>query len=103
MVCKSCGWNTNHITGNQDIWVADPKSFFLPAPYLFWSKSGKAPPEGGGGGPVAPTAATQTTAASVASISSLCLRVGPLIAAYKTNAEDGQFASFFANFERALN
>ncbi len=31
MVCKSCGWNTTHITGYRDKWVADPKSFsFLP-------------------------------------------------------------------------
>jgi hypothetical protein len=50
-----------------------------------------------------PTAAITTTAASVTSGSSLSSRVGPLIAQYKTNTEDGQFASFLADFERILN
>jgi hypothetical protein len=100
---KSCGWDTTHITGYRDKWVADPKSFSLPAPHLFWSKSGKNPPEGGSGGSMTPTAAPTTTAASITSDRSLSLRVGPLIAQYKTNTEDGQFASFLADFERALN
>ena len=43
-----------------------------------------------------------TTAASVTSGSSLSSRVGPLIAQYKTNTEDWQFASFLADFERVL-
>ena len=44
-----------------------------------------------------------TTAASVTSDRTLSLRVGPLIAQYKTNTEDGQFDSVLADFERALN
>ena len=103
MVCKSCGWNTTHTTGYQDKWVVDSKSFSLPATQLFWSKSGNNPPEGGGGGSTTPTAATTSTAASVTSGSSLSSRVGPLIAQHKTNTEDGQFASFVADFERVLN
>ena len=103
MVCKSCGWNTTHTTGFHDKWVADPKSFPLPATHLFWSKSGKNPPEGGSGGSTIPTAAITPTAASVTSGSSLGSRVGPLIAQYKTNTEDGQFASFLADFEKVLN
>ena len=105
MVFKSCGWNTTHTTGFHDKWVADPKSksFSLPASHLFWSKSGKNPPEGGGVGSTTPTAAITTTTASVTSGSSLSSRVGPLIAQYKTNTEDGLFASFFADFERVLN
>ena len=67
MVCKSCGWNTTHTTGFHDKWVADPKSFSLPAPHLFWSKSGKNPPEGGSGGSMTPTAAPTSTAASTTS------------------------------------
>jgi hypothetical protein len=47
--------------------------------------------------------ATQTTLASIASTSLLSLCVGQLIAKYKTNAEDGQFTSFLADFETALN
>jgi hypothetical protein len=35
MVCKSYGWNTTHTTGYHDKWVADPKSFSLPATHLF--------------------------------------------------------------------
>jgi hypothetical protein len=50
-----------------------------------------------------PTAAIITTVASTTSGSSLSSRVGPLIAQYKTNTEDGQFASFLADFERVLN
>ena len=50
-----------------------------------------------------PTLAATTTAASVTSVSSLSLLVGLLIAQYKTNTEDRQFASFLADFERALN
>jgi hypothetical protein len=46
---------------------------------------------------------TTTAAGSVASGSLLSLQVGPLIAQYKTNAEDGQFASFLADFKRVLN
>jgi hypothetical protein len=72
-------------------------------PHLFWSKSGKNPPEGGSGGSMTPTAAPTTTAASITSDRSLSSRVGPLIAQYKTNTKDGQFASFLADFERALN
>ncbi len=80
MVCESCGWNTTHITGYRDKWVADPKSFSLPVPHLFWSKSGKNSPEGGSGGSMTPTAAPTTTAASITFDRSLSLCVGPLIA-----------------------
>jgi len=95
--------NTTHTTGFHDKWVADPKFFSLPATHLFWSESGKNPPEGGGGGSTTPTAAITTTAASVTSDRTLSSCVGPLIAQYKTNTKDGQFASFLADFERALN
>jgi len=50
-----------------------------------------------------PTAAPTTTAASITSNRSLSLRVGSLIAQYKTNTKDGQFASFLADLERASN
>ncbi len=103
MVCKSCGCNTTHTTGYLDKWVADPKSFSLPTTHLFWSKSGKTPPEGGNSGSLIPTLAATTTAASVTSVSLLSSHVGLLIAQYKTNTEDGQFASFLADFKRALN
>jgi hypothetical protein len=63
----------------------------------------KNPPEGGGGGYMTPTAAITTTVASVTSGSTLGSRVGPLIAQYKTNTEDGLFASFLADFEKVLN
>jgi hypothetical protein len=102
MVCKSCGWNTTHITGHCDKWVAHPKSFSLPAPHLFWSESGKNPPEGGSGGSMTPTAAPTSTAASITSDRSLSSRVRPFIAQYKTNTEDGNFASFLADFEITL-
>jgi hypothetical protein len=50
-----------------------------------------------------PTAAPTSTVASITSDRLLSSRVGPLIAQYKNNTEDGQFASFLADFERALN
>jgi hypothetical protein len=51
-----------------------------------------------------PTEAITTAAASVTSGGgSLSSRVGPLIAQYKTNTEDGQFPSFLADFERVFN
>jgi len=103
MICKSCGWNTTHTSGYHDKWVADPKSFSLPATHIFWSKTGKTPPEGANVGSVIPITATTATAASVTSSSSLSSRVGPLIAQYKTNTKDGQFVSFLADFERVLN
>ncbi len=103
MVSKSCGWNTTHTTGFHDKWVADPKFFSLTDTYLVWSKSGKNPPEGDGGGSMTPAATIKPTAASVTSDRTLSSCVGPLIAQYKTNTEDGQFASFLADFERALN
>ena len=54
-------------------------------------------------GSMTPTVAITPSAASGTSVSSLSSRVGPLIAQYKTNTEDGQFASFLADFERVLN
>jgi hypothetical protein len=103
MVCKSCGWNTTHTTGFHDKRVADPYFFSLPATHLFWSKSGKNPPAGDGGGSTTPAATITTTAASVTFDRTLSLRIGPLIAQYKTDTKDGQFASFLADLERALN
>ena len=103
MVCKSCGWNTTHTNGYHYKWVADPKSFSLPTTHFFWSKSGKTPLEEGNSGSLVPTLAATTTMASVTSVSLLSSRVGPLIAQYKTNTEDRQFASFLADFKRALN
>ncbi len=50
-----------------------------------------------------PITAPTATAGSVTSGSSISLRVGPLIAQYKTNSEDEQFASFLADFKRVLN
>jgi hypothetical protein len=73
MVCKSCGWNTTHTTGYHDNWVADPKSFSLPA------TQGKNPPEGCSGGSTTPTAATTTITASATSERSLSLRVGLIL------------------------
>lgn len=103
LTCKHCGWNSTHTTGYHTRWATDPQAFSLPATHVFWTKSGKSPPVGGG--PAAPPAPAPAPATgSVASATSLLsTRVGPLIAQYKTASEDGQFASFLADFERALN
>ena len=49
------------------------------------------------------TAAPTTNAVSITADRSLSSRVGPLIAQYKTNTKDKQFASFLADFKRVLN
>ncbi len=45
MMCKSCGWNTNHTTGFHNSYAKNPALFSLPAINLFWTKSGKSPSE----------------------------------------------------------
>jgi len=100
----ACGANcTGGIPPIQPDLVTNGPLILSPFPFLPLIFSGKNPPEGDGGGSTAPTAAITTTAASVTSDRTLSLRVGPLIAQYKTNTEVGQFASFLADFERALN
>jgi hypothetical protein len=103
LTCKHCGWNSTHTTGYHTRWAADPQGFSLPATHVFWTKSGKSPSVGAG--PVAPTAPAPAPATDsvVTANSLLSARVGPLIAQYKTASEDGQFSSFLADFERALN
>ena len=84
-------------------WAADPNNFSLPATHAYWLKTGKTPPAGRVPD-TQPAAAPASASGSVGSAQSLLsTRMGPLIAQYKTNSEDGQFSSFLADFERALN
>ncbi len=105
ITCKTCGWNTTHTSRFHDSCVKDPHAFSLPSTHMFWTKSGKKPPTGGGRGTIAPAPAAQSaTTGSIGSATSLLSTcVGPLIAQYKTRSEDGHFASFLAGFERVLN
>ncbi len=84
------------------MWAEYLHLFSFPATHIFWTKSGKKPPTGGGSGTVAPAAAAQSAATgsigSATSLLSASYRL--LIAQYKTGSEDGQFSSFLADFER---
>ena len=103
LTCKVCGWNKTHTSGYHTRWAADPNNFSLPATHAYWLKTGKTPPAGRVPD-TQPAAAPASASGSVGSAQSLLsTRMGPLIAQYKTNSEDGQFSSFLADFERALN
>ena len=105
MTSKTCQWNTTNTSGFHHLWAEDPHAFSLPATHIFWNMSRRNPLIGGGGSTIAPaTAAQSPTTGSIRSATSLLSAcIGPLIAQYKTGSEDGQFASFLANFERVLN
>ena len=103
LTCKVCGWNKTHTSGYHTRWAADPNNFSLPATHAYWLKTGKTPPAGHVPD-TQPAAAPASASGSIGSAQSLLsTRMGPLIAQYKTNSEDGQFSSFLADFERALN
>jgi hypothetical protein len=103
LTCKVCGWNKTHTSGYHTKWAADPNNFSLPATHAYWSKTGKTPPAGRVYAPPPAPAPAPASGSSGTVNSLLNSRVGPLIAQYKTTSEDGQFASFLADFERALN
>ena len=105
MTCKAWGWNTTHTLGFHTKWAKNPQTFSLPVIHVFWTKSGRQPPVGGGSGIIASaTAALSAVTRSIRSATSLLsARVGLIIAQYKTELEDGQFASFLNDFKRVLN
>jgi hypothetical protein len=44
MMCKQCGWNKTHTSGYHASYVANPRSFSLPAHHTYWGKSVSGPP-----------------------------------------------------------
>ncbi len=70
-------------------WTCNQSAFKLPATHVFWSKSGSAPSAEKG------LLSAPSTATSGVSKGQLC----GLISQYKTETEDGTFASFLNEFE----
>ncbi len=93
MNCKSCGLNNTHTSGYHGEWTRNQFAFKLPATHVFWSKLGSA--SSAEKGPP-PTPSTATSGVSKGQLSGL-------IGWYKTETEDGMFASFLNEFEWLLN
>ncbi len=97
---------SNHVDGIPPILLNSTANmlqiwhiFSLPATHIFWTMSGKTPPERGCGAK-APAVAIPSVATAPSLLSS---RMGPLIAQYKTWSDDSQFSFFLADFKRVLN
>jgi hypothetical protein len=92
MNCKSCGWNDTHTSGFHGEWSRNQGSFQLPSTHVFWTKSGKPSSEKAPG----PASGTATSAGIPRG------QLSGLISRYKTDTEDGAFASFLSEFEGLL-
>ncbi len=95
MNCKSCGWNEAHTSQFHGEWNRNQSTFCIPATHVFWGKSGRTPSAEKGPSPAAST----STASSGVSRGQL----SGLINQYKTEADDGAFASVLSEFEGLLN
>jgi hypothetical protein len=93
MNCKSCGRNETHMSWFHSKWNRNQSTFCIPATHIFWGKSGTTPSTEKG---LAPAASTASSGVSRGQLSEL-------INWYKTEAEDGVFASFLSEFKGLLN
>jgi hypothetical protein len=84
MNCKLCEWNDTHMSKYHSEWNQYQSTFCLPVTDVFWSRSGKAPSVEKG----------PTSAPAKASYGFFSGRLSRLINCYKTETEDGAFASF---------
>jgi hypothetical protein len=92
MNCKSCGWNDTHTSGFHGEWSRNQDTFKLPSTHGFWVKSGNKPSM-----EKAPASAYGTANSGLPKG-----QLSQLISCYKTDTEDGAFASFLLNFEGLL-
>ncbi len=92
MNCKSCGWNDTHTYGYHGEWSRNQATFQLLSTHCFWIKSGNTPSM-----EKAPTPAPGTTISGLPKG-----QLSGLISRYKTDTEDGAFASFLLEFEGLL-
>lgn len=90
MNCKSCGWNKTHTSGYHGEWSRNQSTFKLPSTHVFWSKSGS------------PVEKIPTLAPSASPTSMPMGQLSGLISRYKTETDDGAFASFLSDFEGLL-
>jgi hypothetical protein len=93
MNCKSCGWNNTHTSGYHGEWSRNQDSFQLPSTHCFWTKSGNTPSLEKAPGPASGTATSSGIQKG---------QLSGLISRYKTDTEDGAFASFLSEFEGLL-
>ena len=93
MNCKSCGWNDTHTSGYHGEWSRNQAAFQLPSTHCFWTKSGNTPSTEKASAPASSTA----TSAGIPKG-----QLSGLISRYKTDTEDGAFASFLSEFEGLL-
>jgi hypothetical protein len=93
MNCKSCTWNDTHTSGYHCEWTCNQSAFKLPVTHVFCSKLGSAP-SAEKGPPLAPSIATSGVSKG---------QLSRLISWYKTDTEDGTFASFLNEFKGLLN
>ena len=93
MNCRSCGWNDTHTSGYHGEWTRTQATFQLPATHCYWTKSGKVPSTEKAPAP----AASGTTNAGLPKG-----QLSGLISRYKTETDDGAFASFLSEFEGLL-
>jgi hypothetical protein len=94
MNCKSwCGWNETHTSGFHWEWNQNQSTFCIPVTHLFLSKTGTTPSAEKG---PAPAASTTSTSVPRGHLSGLINR-------YKTESDDGAFASFQSELEGLLN
>ncbi len=87
---KSCGWNETHTSGYHGKWSCNQSTFKLSSTHVFWSKSGSSAEKIPIPAPSAPTSSVPMGQLSV------------LISCYKTEIDNGVFASFLLDFKELL-
>jgi hypothetical protein len=89
MNCKSCQWNETHTSWFHGKWNCNQSTFCIPATHVFWGKLGTTPSAKKG---LASAASTSTASSGV-----FRGQLSGLINRYKTEADDGAFASFLSD------
>jgi hypothetical protein len=93
MNCKLFRWNETHRSQFHGKWNQNKSTFCIPATHVFWSESGTTPSEEKGPAPAADTASSGVSRGQLSG----------LINWYKTEADNGAFASFLSKFKGLLN
>jgi hypothetical protein len=95
MNCKLYRWNETHTSWFHGKLNCNQSTFCIPATHVFWGKLGTTPSTEKG--PALP-ASTSTASSGVSR-----RQLSGLINQYKTEADDGAFASFLNEFKGLLN
>ena len=90
MNCKLCGWNErSHTSKYHSKWNCNQYTFNIPVTHVFWNKSGTSPSVEKAPNPAAGTASSGISRG----------QLSRLINQYKTESDDGAFASILSEFE----